>query len=268
MLPALLFGVATVPMLYVFGRQVVREGGRAERRPLALSYHHVWSLQSARWYIVLAFALVVTTHLLLSAAGREHECRGAVRGEHRARRLPHLTFVFACSRSARWRCFAVALPARLCQGRLGADAAALLPRGVLTLALYAPMLQQIREYFRVPSEMSKSADATWAIGDAIRVLRSGLGDQLGSVLLVLGVCAAIGLAGVLSPVKRAATLLCCLRSPRDGHPGCACNQRSALPALLFPSAGFLVLIAVGGHSRRGVVVRVMPARLPRRARRR
>lgn len=249
-LPALLFGVATVPMLYIFGRQVVsrREAGLSAAL-LALSYHHVWFSQSARGYIALAFAMILSTHLLLKAL-RANSTGAAVAyavtialGVY-----THLTFVFAVFAQFAVAILALAAPARS-QPRpdwrktLVPFAAG----GVLTIVLYAPMLRQIQEYFRVPSEMSQSSDAAWAIGEAIRVLRSGLGDQFGVGLVVLGICAVIGLAGVASLFKRDRDIALLLTLPAVAVTvGALATSGALYPRFYFLLAGFLVLIAVRG----------------------
>ena len=264
-LPALLFGVATVPMLYVFGRQVVREREAVlSAALLALSYHHVWFSQSARGYIVLAFAMVVTTHLLLKVLRNGSTSAAVLYALAIALGVyTHLTFVFAVFAQFGVALLALALPAR---SRSRPDwRTTLLPfaaGGILTLALYAPMLQQIREYFRVPSEMAQSSDATWAIGEAIRVLRSGLGDQFGVGLLVLGVCAAIGLAGVVSLLKRDRDVALLLTLPAVTVTlGALATSGALYPRFYFLLAGFLVLIAVrGAFASAGWVMRVTSAK--------
>lgn len=67
-LPALLFGVATVPLLYNLGSRITRASeSLAAAALLAVSYHHVWFSQNARGYIMVAFWAVLTTLLLVHA---------------------------------------------------------------------------------------------------------------------------------------------------------------------------------------------------------
>lgn len=71
-LPALLFGIATVPALYGLARLLgsAREAGLAATL-LALSYHHVFFSQDARGYSGFLFGCVLATYLL-SRALREN----------------------------------------------------------------------------------------------------------------------------------------------------------------------------------------------------
>lgn len=247
---ALLFGVATVPILYIFARRIVgQREALLSAALLALSYHHVWFSQSARGYIVLAFAAVLTTYLLLKAL-RENSSGAAVAyaisialGVY-----THLTFVFAVFAQFAVAVVALAYPN---QGQPRPDwRKSLLPfaaGGIVTLALYAPLLRQIRDYFSVPSDMSKASDASWAFAEAIRVLRSGLGDQFGVGLLVLGVCAMIGLVGVVSLFKRDRDVALLLTLPAVTVTiGAVATSRALYPRFYFLLAGFFVLIAVRG----------------------
>src|SRR5262245_62590525 len=55
-LPALLFGVASVPATYLLGSLVAsRWEGIVAAMLLAVSYHHVWFSQNARGYTAVAF---------------------------------------------------------------------------------------------------------------------------------------------------------------------------------------------------------------------
>src|SRR5690606_29426767 len=65
-LPALVFGVASVPMLYVLGREVAsRREALLAAALLTVSYHHIWFSQNARGYTMLAFFAMLATYLLL-----------------------------------------------------------------------------------------------------------------------------------------------------------------------------------------------------------
>ena len=64
-LPAVIFGVATIPLLFLVGRAVstVHEGLLAAAF-LTLSYHHVWFSQNARGYSALLFWTLLCTLLI------------------------------------------------------------------------------------------------------------------------------------------------------------------------------------------------------------
>ena len=70
-LPAMILGAATVPMLYVLGRELA---GRTEALLatflLAVNYHHVWFSQNARGYTAIAFLAMLSRWLLLRGLRR------------------------------------------------------------------------------------------------------------------------------------------------------------------------------------------------------
>jgi 4-amino-4-deoxy-L-arabinose transferase-like glycosyltransferase len=74
-LPAVIFGLASIVALYLFGREVgtSRESLLASAW-LAFSYHHIWFSQNARGYIGLLFWTVLSSWLLVLAL-RENQLR-------------------------------------------------------------------------------------------------------------------------------------------------------------------------------------------------
>lgn len=65
-LPALLFGIATLPALYLLGRRLSSEREALLASVLlATSYHHVWFSQSARGYSAMIFFATAGTRLLV-----------------------------------------------------------------------------------------------------------------------------------------------------------------------------------------------------------
>jgi len=68
-LPALLFGVLTVPALYFCARLLTtRRESLLACALLAVSYHHVWFSQNARGYTGLAFFTLVATYFFMRGA--------------------------------------------------------------------------------------------------------------------------------------------------------------------------------------------------------
>lgn len=65
-LPAALFGVATIPLLYGLGRLVTsRVESGAAALILTVSYHHIWFSQNARGYTAVLFLVLLSTYALL-----------------------------------------------------------------------------------------------------------------------------------------------------------------------------------------------------------
>ncbi|MGI9182368.1 MAG: glycosyltransferase family 39 protein [Longimicrobiaceae bacterium] len=65
-LPAVLFGVASVPLLYLLGALVsTRREALLAAALLSVSYHHIWFSQNARAYTAVAFFTIAAIYFLL-----------------------------------------------------------------------------------------------------------------------------------------------------------------------------------------------------------
>lgn len=212
-LPAILFGVATVPALYLLTREVA---GRAEALGaallLAVSYHHVWFSQNARGYTIMAFLTVVMVLALIRAVEGRRPAGTALAVYAVCLALAaytHLTMVLVGIGQALGVLVWLALFGR---GRavlplLAGLAAACAGAAALTLALYAPMLSEVIAFFAgAPPETAEAAppatDAAraiatplWAVMAALREASAALGGwvALGAAALL----AAIGGLGFL-----------------------------------------------------------------------
>ena len=250
-LPALLFGVATVPLLYLLGlRLTSRVEAGVTATLLALSYHHVWFSQNARGYSALAFFAVLTTLLFLRATATGGLGQWAWYGVTAGLgAYTHLTFVFVV--------VAQAIVATL--GVLG------WPRGerrvawapafagfalsaLVALGLYLPMLSQVVDFFlHRESNLKGVSSPTWALGEAIRVLRVGFGGAFGLGVAVLGLGAVVGLAGALSYARRSGRTFLLLTLPAMVTVlGAFAARGTMYPRFFFPLAGFALLIGVRG----------------------
>ncbi len=192
-LPAVLFGVASVPALYFLAASVA---SRAEALLcaafLAVSYHHVWFSQNARGYSALAFWTILATFFLLRAMRSGH------RGLYAAYAITaalgaytHLAMMFLIASHA-----LIAASVALSDWKLGLSLKrgklllqAFLLTGGLTLLFYAPIVLQVQKFFmKGPSGMRVVSTPKWAILETIRGLTVGLGTGgvLVAAALVLG----------------------------------------------------------------------------------
>jgi hypothetical protein len=256
-LPAVVFGVLSVPALYLCGRRMTshREALLAAAF-MTVSYHHVWFSQNARGYSGLVFWTLTATWLFLRgmrpisiddsrplvwvaygltlALGMyTHLTMGVVVAAH--------GLIFLGSMASEWRRSGMP-PARRILAPLGGLALA----GGITLALYAPILPQImRRTVGAPEPPMRSQwnSPLWLLQELARGL--GAGRLLGAAFLVAG--AAIVLAGIISywresPLKASVLLL----------PGVltaaallSVNQ-NLWPRFFFFSIGFAFLLLVRG----------------------
>lgn len=245
-LPAAAFGVASVPMLYLLGRQVAdRFEALAAAVLLAVSYHHVWFSQNARGYTMLAFFALLATHALIRAVrggGRRWILLFAAATALGA--YTHLTMVFMAVAQ-----FGV-LAIWLLLSRKRADRPAWRPvlgafllAAALTLILYAPIVDQVVWWFLYrPSNFVGLSTPGWALGEAVRVLRQGLGA--GPALLAAGAVLAVG---TWSWLRRDPLVLALFVAPGLVTLAGALLARGTMyPRFFFYLAGFAVLIVVRG----------------------
>lgn len=247
-LPAFLFGVACVPMLYFLAVSVTtRREALLASTLLALSYHHIWFSQNARGYTALAFFAMLSTHLLIRGL-----CGGGWRpyigyGVVTALGVyTHMTMVFVVV-SHFLLCGWLWLTAARGELRVRDWRAPLLAfglAGLLSLAFYAPMLAQVHQFYASHSESSGKAVATpaWAIVETLRALSMGLGTW--GVLLAAGVAFAWGL---WSYARQSLVVLAFFLLPGfvTAAPFLALD-RPMRPRFFFFLAGFGLMILVRG----------------------
>jgi hypothetical protein len=243
-LPAMIFGIACVPMLFVLGRTVAsRLEGLMAALVLAVSYHQVWFSQNARAYTMMLFLVLLGTHLLVT--GLKDGRRAAFAGFGVAAALAayaHLTMVtVAVADGAVVASFLLARRRGriVLQDWLGPALGFVLAAG-LTLALYAPLLADVHGFFG-----SKGQGAGVSTGSGV-VLASllQLGALKGAVAVVGLVLFAVGCA---SYGRRDPLVLALFLAPLIFVLAMAIVlNRPIRPRFFFFSAGFLLLIMVRG----------------------
>ena len=193
-LPAVLFGVASVPALYLLAAKVTsRAEALVAAAFLAVSYHHIWFSQNARGYTVLAFFAIVSALFLLE-------------GIRSQRMGPFIAYAVAASLGIYTHItmvFLVAAQFLICAGWLIAEwrkgkspvrwqpaLAGFMLAGALAAAMYAPIMTQVLHFFaHHPSSMKAVSTPKWALAETLRGLSLGLGTTgvlLGAAVVVLG----------------------------------------------------------------------------------
>ena len=199
-LPAMLAGVATIPLVYRLGvRFVAPIEALAASLLLACSYHHVWFSQNARGYTIIAMLTVLTTDLLLEiiekGRARTIVAYAVAMG---LGAYTHLTMVFGAFAHA-----FVVLGLQVFPDSEGRrfrswlkPGLALVASAVVTILFYALILGDVVDFFlNRPSRLRGISTPAWAIGELGRVLSTGVGAGPG--LLVGGGLFALGLLSYL-----------------------------------------------------------------------
>ncbi len=267
-LPSLLFGTATVPMLYLFARQITgKTEAVAAALLLAVSYHHIWFSQSARGYAMLAFLALYSSWLLLKCLRTPTLSRFVLYGVVAATGIyTHASFVFVPISHFCICLFVLGIPAQyenLWQ-TWRAPLLGFFTAFLLCALLYAPTLSEVREaVVRQPAAAPSEATTAWALLELLRGLKIGLGNSI-----VLGLGALIFLLGTLSYVKRNLLAAASFFLPCALTIGAAILlHRPIRPRFLVFAAGFFVLVAIRGASVLGEQLqqRMQGVRMPHRS---
>jgi uncharacterized membrane protein len=251
-LPAVLFGVATVAAVYLVARLVVsRREALIASLLLAVSYHHVWFSQNARGYTLIGCLALLSTWLLVRMLERPSWQLGLAFALCTALgAYTHLTMVFIAVGQA---LVAVVEWARPGHGRQRIDwripALAFSLAAVLTVLFYAPMLDQMLDFFvNVPSQLLGASTPAWALREAIRVLLLGVGVTgafLASIILMT--VAIIGIAGFVAIFRSSRNVaLAFALPPLTVLVGALVGRGTMYPRFFFFAAGPAVIVFVRG----------------------
>ena len=251
-LPSVLFAVASIPLLYVVGRQAA---GRLEAllaaALLAVSYHHVWYAQSARGYTMLLFFTLATSALLIEAMRTPRARTYALYAAAAALGCyTHLTMVYVVVSHA------LIVGASLLLTQKGAfslrpyflPAFGFILAGVFTILLYLPLFSDVATFFEEKKvEPAKQvATAGWALMETLRGLDVGFAGVAGALVALLFLA-----AGYFSYLRQSLTLSALFVLPAPVIVAAAVlMQRPMFPRFFFVLAGFALLVAGRGAFRR------------------
>jgi len=264
-LPAMLFGTACVPVLYLLGRELTSQfEALAAAGLLVVSYHHIWFSQNARGYTALMLAALLSTWCL-------------VRGVKEARWRPwllyavvvalgmytHLTMLFVAVSHAAVCLWLVLGPNNAAGWRTNwrRPAGAFALAAALTLLLYAPMLADVVDFFlHKPTGMKAVSTPRWALAEAWSVLQKGLGGSaLVAVPVLLGGALVMG-GGLFSYLRHDRVVFFLFVLPVIVTLcGALASRGTMYPRFFFYLSGFGLLVLARGIS---VVGWALTSRIP------
>lgn len=193
-LPAVIFGVACIPALYILGTRVTSQlEAFLAAGLLSVSYHHIWFSQNARGYTALVFWTLVSTILLLRGLRDNRVGWYVAYGWAAALGLyTHLTMGFVVVAHL-LVCISPLLASRVDDARLRLRLPAIgfTLTAIISLLLYAPVLVQVHQAFSrmSPNLQTKTATLHWAFWETLRSFNAGLGTWgavVGFMLLAAG----------------------------------------------------------------------------------
>ena len=245
-LPALLFGIASIPVLYLLGSVVTsRSEALLATFMLTFSYHHVWFSQNARGYTALLFWTLLSTLFVLQWILRKNRFPVVLYAIIAALgAYTHLTMIFIVMSHA-LICMWVVTKNR--QTDIGwyewrYPATAFILSGLVTLLLYAPMFQEMHVFFTEGPVEEKLATPIWLFWAAIRGLEVSLGQAW--FLVLAGSIVSIG---IVSYARQKASLLGLFLLPAPViYVVALAMGRPIFPRFFFFFVGFGLLIAVRG----------------------
>ncbi|MGH7502357.1 MAG: glycosyltransferase family 39 protein [Longimicrobiales bacterium] len=252
-LPAALFGAATVPMLYVLGRRVAsRREALFAAMLLAVSYHHVWFSQNARGYTILTFFVLVGTYFL-------------VRGLNEGRKIWFIGYGIAMALGA-YTHITVVFPAIaqflvvvwvVWRQRMDwrAPLIGFATAAAITLLLYAPILKQVIEWFLFRSSNFEGISTpSWAIGEAVRILRRGVIGGASAAIGVVAIAAGglVFMMGMISYARRSGIVFALMTLPfLTTFAGALLARATMYPRFFFFLLPFAILMIVRGLDQAG-----------------
>ena len=247
-LPAVLFGVMAVAMTYVVARLAVsRREALFASLLLAVSYHHVWFSQNARGYTLIGLLALLSTWTLIRLLHRPTWRLAAAYALCAALgAYTHLTMVFVAIGQALVAVVALArAPARI-DWRFAV--AAFAGAAAVTVLLYAPMLGQVVDFFvNQPSDLRGTSTPSWALGEAVRVLLTGINPSPVIAALILVAGAVIGIAGFAAIFRSSHDVaLAIALPPLAVLAGALIGRGTMYPRFFFFAAGSAVIVFVRG----------------------
>jgi hypothetical protein len=245
-LPAALFGIATLPALWRFGRLVAgpREALLATAL-LTFSYQHVWFSQNARGYSALLFWAVVSSHFLLVALRSGRGKSWAAYGVAAAFGMyTHLTMLFiVAGQFAVYAWYMWRAPDLALRDRLRPVLNGFVLTTLVAVAAYAFALPQMAGASAADrSDVATWRSPIWMISELARGLQSGPALPVAAVAGM-----AVLVAGIVSYWRRVPAVPILLIVPAVSGTAAMMLMRHHLwPRFYFFVAGFGVLLIVRG----------------------
>ena len=253
-LPAMLLGVAAVPALYFFARELTSQREALLGAGLmTVSYHGVWFSQDARGYTgMLLFAILCSMFLLRGLRKPVWSnwlwyAIAAALGTY-----THLTMVFVVASHAAICAWLLLFQPKQSDFKVNdwrKPAAGVALAGLFTLLLYSPILLQLHQIFGKPSHMGAVSTPVWAFWEALRGLRIGFGAGAG--VGVAGIFFAVGLWSYWRQSGVAAGVL--VLPGLFTVAGALLARNTMYPRFYFFLLGFGILILVRGAMRLGAM---------------
>jgi 4-amino-4-deoxy-L-arabinose transferase-like glycosyltransferase len=246
-LPAILLGIASIPLIYAMGTKITTRFEALAGAILATAAaYHVWFSQNARGYTLLLVLTLVGTQMILDGLktrSRKPWLIFAVVSALGA--YTHLSMVLAVLGQAIAVSLYLFTARRLTLEELKGPAIGFIGAAALTVMLYLPMFGDVAGFFSAQATTPKAGSAGSAGSGILHLLGSMQLGFVRSALLIIG--GAVFLVGVVSFWRQSPLIPLLFFIP----PSIVCFTtvllgRPTRPRFFFFIAGFLVLVGVRG----------------------
>ena len=243
-LPAILLGIASVPIIYVMGTRITTRFEALAAAMLAtVAAYHVWFSQNARGYTLLLVLTLVGTQLILDGLKTRSKTPWLLFAVISALgAYTHVTMVLAVLGQAIAIALHLLVARRFAVEDWKGPAIGFLGAAALTVALYLPMLGDVSGFFGAQATASKPGPAGTGVLDLFRNMRF---DLVRSSVLIVG--GGVFLVGVASYWRQSLLIPALFFIPPSlVYAATVLLDRPSRPRFFFFVAGFLLLVGIRG----------------------
>ena len=243
-LPAILLGIASIPLIYVMGTRVTtRLEALAAAMLVTVAAHHVWFSQNARGYTLLLVLTLLGTQLILEGMKTRSNkpwllfAMASALGAY-----THVTMVLAVFGQAIAIALNLQAARRFTAEELKGPALGFIGAAALTILLYLPMLGDVAGFFGAQALTPKPAPAGLGVLDLFRNMQF---DVVRGGMLIAG--GAVFLVGIVSYWRQSPLIPALFFIPPAlVYSATVLLERPSRPRFFFFIAGFLLLVGVRG----------------------
>jgi mannosyltransferase len=243
-LPAILFGIASIPLIYTLGTRITTRFEALSSAMLAtVAAYHIWFSQNARGYTILLVLTLVGTQLILDglrSGSRKSWLLFAVTSALAA--YTHLSMVLAVLGQAIAVSLHLLTSRRFTVRKLKGPAIGFIGAAALTILLYLPMLGDVTGFFGTHATAPRAPATRAGFLDLFSYLR--LNFMSATVLIVGGSTFLVGLVSYWRQTKLIPALF--FIPPALIYFATVWLERPTRPRFFFFIAGFLLLVGIRG----------------------
>lgn len=243
-LPAILLGIASIPLIYAMGTRVTTRFEALAAALLAtVAAHHIWFSQNARGYTLLLVLTLLSTKLILDGLKTRSKTPWLLFAVASALgAYTHVTMVLAVFGQAIAVDFYLLASRRFTVVELRGPVIGFVGAAALTILLYLPMLGDVAGFFGAQAATPKPAPSGLGVLDLFRNMQ--FDPVRGGVLIVVG---AVFLVGVVSYWRQSPLIPALFFVPPSLiYLATVLLDRPSRPRFFFFIAGFLLLVGIRG----------------------